>query len=379
MTARFLLVTVSFVLALAASDPADAITINGVDYALLGRCKIGMENGPVKITGNIAVNEACGVQDGLLHIAAHNTVTGTATANSMFLGTNASVSSCEFNKSVGGNPAVACGVQGPAALPITAWPAGIPLPIPVVSIGTTNILCPPSCSPAPGSYRDITVASGATLTLSPGVYNARNVTVGNQAALNGSGAQLNLHETGSFVTEARAKINDVTVTSVKGQANFNAGGLGSTAEVIKTGNAAEVTNAIFYAPFARMHLHQAGTFTDFEGIAVLVVVEPVTIVNEARRSDCACIGSIAKTPGSIVLSSGCHLDSPTNQFFVSPTCVLDVNASCPGANCFSVTAQAGATESTATLNVPAVTAGNYHVIVRTPSGAFCTTQTVPLP
>ncbi len=72
MTARLLLGLL--LLALASPPPAQAITVNGVDYALFARCKIGMENGPVKITGNIAVNEICGVQDGLLHIGAHNTV-----------------------------------------------------------------------------------------------------------------------------------------------------------------------------------------------------------------------------------------------------------------------------------------------------------------
>lgn len=381
MRTKILIGALALLGAIAFVVPAGAVTINGVDYALFARCKIGMENGPVKIDGNIAVNEICGAQNGFLHLGINNVVNGTATANNMFFGGGAKVTKCEFNNSTGGDPNTVCGTQAPAVLPITTWasqpnnPGGIPLPIPTVTVGANNVLCPPDCSPAPGDYRDIRVKDNATLTLAAGTYNARNVLVEFNATLTGAGSTSTaLNLTGTFGTEPGANINGVTITSVNGQ---NQGGLGTTAEVIETGNLTTVNDAVFYAPFGRMHLHQGGTFLNFEGIAVLITVEPVTITRPEGR--CACIGAVADGGQTIDLSQGCHLNDPTIEFFVSTTCAIDAFASCPGANCIAATAQAGATDTTATLTKPAAPAGNYHVIVRSAGGAFCTVQTVPIP
>jgi hypothetical protein len=359
-----------FVCVVAAVTSAGAVTINGTDYVLFARCKLAMENGPLKITGNVAVNEDCGVQNGLMMVGVNNTINGTATANRMFLSHGSSITTCNFNESKGDATQV-CGSSGPANIPITNWPAGIPLPIPVVNEGTETVVCPPECNPAPGSYKEIRANDNATLNLSTGTYDAKTLKVAAGATLNGNGAAVNL--TGSFLTENQAIINDVVITSIKGQ---DSGGV--SIAVIKTSNSAKVNNSIFYAPFAYMHLKTGGTYTNFEGIALLIAVEPITIEGEPTPA-CACIGAVADGGQTIKLSQGCHLSAAGNQFFVSTTCAIDANASCPGPGCIPATLQAGATDTNATLNKPAAPAGNYHVLVKNTGGAFCTAGTVPIP
>lgn len=382
MRTRMLVVALAVLSALAFVVPAGAVTINGTDYALFARCKIGMENGPISIDGNIAVNEICGTQQGFLHLGINNIVTGSATANNIFFGNGSQVGICNFNNSTGGNPGLVCGAQNPAVLPITNWFTGIPLPVPAVIPGNQDVVCPPDCNPVPGDYQDIRVKDNATLTLSPGgVYNARSLLVEFGATLNGNGAAVNLKN--GFTSEALANINDVTITSTNGVTSVNpllcsgANGLGTTAEVIETGNGTKVSNSIFYAPCGRMHLHQSGEFTNFEGIAVLITVEPVIIKNE-ERAVCACIGTVTKDAqnNTLLLAQGCHLNAPNLSFFVAPTCPTDPTV-CPG--CTPATRQAGATDTTATLDIPVVAPGTYRVVVQSTGGSFCTKDTVSLP
>jgi hypothetical protein len=370
MRTRLLVGTLAALAALAFVIPAEAIVINGVDYALFGRCKIGMENGPISIDGNVAVNEICGTQQGFLHIAINNVITGSATANNMFFGTNAQVGTCNYNNSTGGNPNAVCAAQNTPInppLPITAWP---PLPVPTVTPGNTDVVCPPDCNPAPGNYRDIRVKDNGTMNLSPGVYEARSFKVGSGGTVNGNNAEVNL--TGSFGTEGVATINDVKITSIFGQ---NVLPIGSTAEVMEPGLGAHLNNVVLYAPFARMHLHLGGVYTNFEGIAVLIAVEPIIVQNE-ERAVCACIGNVTKGEGTLLLTDGCHLNAPNLNFFVAPTCPTDP-ATCPG--CTAATRLPGATDTTATLQTPAVAPGTYRVVVQSTGGSFCTNATVSLP
>jgi hypothetical protein len=375
MRTRVFLGALAFLCALAFVVPAGAVTINGVDYVLFAQCKIGMEDGPTNITGNIAVNEACGVENGLLRIGAHNIVNGTATANRMFFGTGASVTTCQTNASAGGSADNVCGnippdlIPFPVALPITAWP---PLPVPVVVPGATDFVCAPftTCPLPAGAYRDIKVRDGATLNLdTAGTYQARSLLVETAATLNGNGSSVNL--TGGFNTEPNANVNDVTITSIKA----------GTAEVIEVGNGSHINNSVFYAPFARAHLHQATLGQGVEVIAVLIIVEPVTLTPPPPRG-CACIGELAKGQGTIELSNGCGLNIPQDTFFVSQTCAIDASVSCPSATCIQATLKTPPppTDDTATLNIPAgLISAPYHVIVVSPGGQFCTTSTVSLP
>ena len=363
MRTRLFLGSLVFLIALAFVLPAGAANINGTDYVLFARCKIGMEDGPTDITGNIAVNEICGTENGLLRVGAHNQVHGTATANRMFLGTNSQVDACEFNTLTGGNPA-ACGTTAAATLPITAWP---PLPVPVVVPGAADFTCAASttCNLPAGAYRNIKVRDGATLNLDiNGTYQAKTLLVENLATLNGNGSAVNL--TGSFNTEPGATINDASITSIQS----------GSAEVIETGNATVLNNVLLYAPNARAHLHQGTLGQGTEVVAVLIVVEPVKLTPPPPRG-CACIGEIAKGQGTIALSNGCGLNIKQDLFFVATTCAI----TCPGAGCTAATLAAPApTDDTATINIPAgLAAGDYHVIVVSPGGQFCTGATVPLP
>jgi hypothetical protein len=275
MRSKIVLGLLAFAVALVFVVPAGAINIGGTEYLLFGRCKIGMENGPIFIDGNVAVNEICGLQNGFLHIGVDNVITGSGTANRIFFGTDASVGVCNFNQNAGGNANNVCGAQNAAVLPITAWP---PLPIPTVTPGATDVTCTGNL--AAGSYRNIQVPNNATCTLQ-GNVDARAVIVGTGGTLNGG---FNLNLTSTFNTEPGAIINNVNITSVLGVLSGNtcigANGLGSTAEAIETGNNTVVTGSVFYAPCARMHLHQGGDFSSgFEGIAVLITVEPVRITD----------------------------------------------------------------------------------------------------
>lgn len=373
MRTRVLLGALAFLCALAFVVPAGAVTINGVDYTLFAQCKIGMEDGPTNITGNIAVNEICGVEQGFIRIGAHNIVNGTATANRMFFGTGSSVTTCKFNFVTGGNAEAACGNIPPdpippgAVLPITAWPPAALGPIPVVNPGAANFVCQAfqTCNVAAGAYRDIIAKDNSTLNLdNAATYDARNLYIENGAILNGNGSSVNL--TSIFNTEPNATINDVKITSIK---------VGTT-EAITVGNNSVINNSILYAPFARAHLHQATFGQGVEVVAVLIIVEPVKLVPPPPRG-CACIGEIAKNQSTIDLSNGCGLNIPQNLFFVSLTCATV----CPGPDCTAATLAAPApTDGTATLNIPVVPVpGDYHVIVVSPGGQFCTAATVPLP
>jgi hypothetical protein len=353
---------VAFFCALAEVVPADAVTINGVDYVLFGKTAIKMEDGGTNVPGNVGVNDV----GGLLRIGANNSISGTATADRMFFGTGAQVTSCEFNTSTGGNPNTVCGTQSAASVPITAWP---PLPVPLVPscVDTQpDLVVPPngSASPSPGCFGDIRLRDGATLTLSPGTYNFRSVRLETGSTLDGNGAHVNVK--GSLITEPSVTINDVTLTAVAA----------GTFEAIVIGNSSSVNSSVLYAPNARMHLHQGGIYSNSEFVAVFITVEPIQ--STVPTSGCACIGAIASSDSTIQLTNGCHLSLPGNDFFVTTTCAIDAFVSCPGVTCFAATVQPGATDTTATLHKPNVPAGNYHVIVRS-LGAFCTAATVPIP
>jgi hypothetical protein len=379
MRTKALLGILALASALAFVGPADAITVNGVDYALFARCKIGMENGPISITGpnaNVAVSEICGAQNGFLHIGVNNVIEGTAIANNMFFSNGASVGTCNFNNSTGGNPGVVCGAQNspvpPPFNPITAWP---PLPVPVVTLSATSVLCPPTCNPAPGNYRDIRAKDGASLNLAAGTYNARNVLIESGATLAGAGVNATfLNLTGVFNTEPGANINDIMITSILGQ---GLPGIGSSTESIETGNGTQVQRAVFYAPFSRMHLHQGSTYDTFEGIAVLITVEPITITG-GDQAICACVGTIQLVGTTVELRQGCHLNLANLTFFLAPAPNCPTNpAACPG--CTMVTRLPGASDTQADLDVTGVAAGQYRVVVQSSGGSYCTAQTVTVP
>lgn len=352
---------VAFLSAIAFVAPAHAINVGGIEYAIFGKTTVKMEDGAfTQIQGNVGVNDV----GGLLRVGAQNSILGKAVSDTMFFGSGSSVTDCLFNTSTGGNANAVCGTQAATPpLPLGAWP---PLPVPTVTPCLPNVIVPVggTLNLAPGCRQDVRVRDGGTLILSAGVYEFKSLRLETGSFLHGNGAVINL--TGIFVTEPAVNISGVTLTTVAT----------GTFEGINIGNSSTVNNSRFYAPFSRMHLHLGGVYQNSDFIAVFITIEPIQIIVTAEG--CACIGDIAKSGATILLSNGCHLnaDPATTQFFVSTTCAV----TCPGAGCIAAIVAPGATDTNATLSfaVPPPV-GDYHVIVVTPGGAFCTAKTVPLP
>ena len=116
MLNRIALGTLLVLCALALVTPAGAVTVNGVDYILLGRIQILMENsadcdplpantlGCMILTGNIGVSDP----NGTLKIGANNIINGTATAHHIAFGTNSHITKCVFDVASGVDPATVC-------------------------------------------------------------------------------------------------------------------------------------------------------------------------------------------------------------------------------------------------------------------------------
>ena len=239
------------------------------------------------IDGNVAVNEICGQQNGFLHIGIDNVITGSGTANRILLGGGADVGVCNFNLNAGGIPANVCGAQNAAVLPITTWP---PLPIPTVTPGVTDVTC--NGNLAAGGYRNILVPDNVTCTLL-GNVDARSVIVGNGATLDGGGFDLNL--TTTFNTEPAANIKNVNITSVLGvisgtQTCSGSNGLGSIHRGHRNWEQRCCNRFGLLCPLCAVgSSHQGGVFSKgFEGIAVLITVEPVRITDGVNKIFCEC-------------------------------------------------------------------------------------------
>ncbi len=369
MRTRVLLGALAFLVACAFVAPAGAMNIGGTDYVLYGKTAVKMEDGPVVINGNVAVNDA----GGLLRVGAGNKIFGTATADRMFFGTGSQVDVCEFNTSTGGDPVAACGnippdpnPPGAGPFPLNAWPPqAVPVSFPV---SASNQVCPAggALALAPGNYGELDVKDNCVLTLGAGDYNFKKVRLQNGSTTDGAGSTATfVNSNGSITTEPGVTINGVKMTTV------NSG----TFEAIVIGNASTLNDVVLYAPNARMHLHQGGVYSGFEGVAVFITVEPV-IITPPPPQGCACVGEIEKSGTTIKLSNGCGLNNTNNTYFVDTVC-----EACPGgAGCNAATVAPGATPTSATLNIPAgLPAGDYHVIINSPAGSFCTSATLALP
>jgi hypothetical protein len=375
MLNRIALGTLVILCALALVTPAGAVTVNGVDYILLGRIQILMENsadcdplpantlGCMILTGNIGVSDP----NGILKIGANNIINGTVTAHHIAFGTNSHVTECRFDVSSGVDPATVCGtIVSPlpaGTLPIVAaWPPGPLGPVTVdpcvntaanvtVAAGATQGL-PPGC------YRDIRVNAGGTLNLGVGTYNIRNVRLIAGANLHGNGATANVRDL--FITEAGVTIDNIVIKS-PGSAGF------SVTEFINIFNGSNLSNVVLYAPTAGIHLHTGFTGNNIEAVANFLTVEP-GIVNNAPGVVCACFEGVALVGTNVLLSGGHQLNDPGNKFFLSPTCD-------PAAG-VQVTATA-VSDTNATLDVTGKTTTGRHVIVQSTAGTFCSATTLP--
>ncbi|MGE5827380.1 MAG: hypothetical protein ACM30G_03335 [Micromonosporaceae bacterium] len=272
-----LAVALAFTILATATGSSEAAVIGGTDYVLFAKKNIKMEDGPVNITGNIAVNNPTG----FIRIGAHNVITGSATANEIRFGSFSQVTgTCEYNSSTG---PVDCGnIINPAGVPIvTPWPP--PSPLGDVSVPSCVNTEPDKTVPAgvslalgPGCYGDVRVRDGATLNLGAGTYNFKTLRLESQSITSGGGATVNVQ--GAVVTEPGVTINDVTIRTA------------ATVGVVMTiGVHAELTTVLLYAPYAKIHLFTAGEYTGTEVVAKAIVVQPLTILPPTAPAPLTCI------------------------------------------------------------------------------------------
>ena len=380
--------------ALAFVTPAGAATVNGVDYLLLAKNQILMENSDkcsnpppnpttlhcMYLQGNVGVSDT----NGRIRIGANNIISNaagnaTVTAHEIVFGSFSKVDICRFDISSGADPATVCGtIVSPlpaGTLPLFAgWtPTSGPLgPVPVepctntatsftVAAGQTASLPFPGPNATPGCYKVVTVSAGATLNLSAGNYKIQLLKVLAGATINGAGVNATTVNVQSpMVTEAGVKLNDATFESPGTPAFF------SVKEFLSIGNFSTVTNVVFYVPSAAIHLHLGTVGNNFETIANFITVEPI-VVETGTLVVCACFEGMQLSGNNVLLSGGHKLNDPGNKFFLSPTCDpaagVQVNAT-------------ASTDSTATLDVTGKSPAGKHVIVQSSAGTFCSATTL---
>jgi hypothetical protein len=380
--------------ALAFSTPASAAVVNGVDYLLLAKNQILMENSDkcpnpppnptalhcMFLQGNVGVSDPNGrIRIGANNIISNAAGTATVTAHEIVFGSFSKVDICRFDISSGADPLTVCGtIVSPlpaGTLPLFAgWtPTSGPLgPVPVeactntatsvtVGAGLTASLPFPGPNATPGCYKVVTVNAGATLNLSAGNYKIQLLKVLAGATINGAGvAATTVNVQSPMVTEAGVKLNDMLLESPGTPAFF------SVKEFLSIGNFSTVKNVIFYVPSAAVHLHLGTVGDNFETVANFITVEPI-VVETVNVVACACFEQMVLSGNNVFLSFGHKLNDPGNKFFLSSTCDpaagVQVNAT-------------ASTDSTATLDVTGQVTAGKHVIVQSTAGTFCSATTL---
>lgn len=372
MPHRILVVMLGLFAALALATSASAITVNGVDYVLLAKRHLHMENstsGGTRITGNVGVSDA---DDAHMHIGAHNSIEGTAIAHTIIFGSFSLTTTCRFDirSGVVPNPpnSICKSVETPlpaGTLPlVAAWPPGPLGAVPIepcvntapnftVPIGATVPL-PPGC------YRDVRVNNGGTLNLESGNYIFRNLRLLHGSTLNGASQLVNVQNL--TITEPNVTINDVAIHTP-----------GTVGEEVQILHYSRLKDVQIYAPNATVHMHVGIIGVNVEVIADSIDIEPMTLT---REENCGCFEDLAKSGTTIQITRGDRLNL-VQTYFLATTC--DVSACPNGTTCFEVPALPGGTATSATLDVHAVTAGAYHVIGRWASGTFCSADKIPIP
>ncbi len=287
MRMKVCLWSLAFLVSCAFDVPAGAMNIAGTEYAIFAKTNLKMEDGPLVITGDVAVNDP----GGLLRIGAAGKIFGTASAAKTFFGTSSTVIDCEFNSSTGGSPGAVCGSQAPAVVLVSAWP---PAPVPPVPVNNKNQICPVNgtLTLAPGTYGELDVRDKCRLTLSAGTYAFKKVRLQTGARVDGNGATVNVK--GAIASEPTVTINDATMVSV------NAG----TFETIIIGNNSILNNVVLYAPNARMHLRQGGVYTNVQAVGLFITVEPITMIRPAATCAPSEAATLPSEVGSFRAAAG---------------------------------------------------------------------------
>ena len=204
---------------------------------------------------------------------------GLAKAHNIVFGTLSETDTCEFDISSGvaPNPPVCHTKSSPASLPIivAAWPPGplgaVPVDPCVATAANVTVAAGATLSLSPGCYRDIRVNAGGTLNLSAGSYVFRTLVLLAGATLNGNGATANVQS--STTTEAGVSLNDVTINTpgtTTGQ---------SETEFINIGRSSLLQNVILYAPTSAITLQSGTTVLNSKVVANFIVVEPIIVTS----------------------------------------------------------------------------------------------------
>lgn len=379
MFKRIALGTLLVLCALAFVTPASAVNVNGVEYVLLAKSQILMENSkdcePVPpdtlgcfiINGNVAVNDL----DGIMKIGANNIINGTATANHIVFGTNSHITTCVFNTSSGVPAASVCdNIVSPipaGVLPIAAWPPGplgaVPVDNCVNAAANVTVAAGATQALAPGCYRDVRINAGGTLNLTPaGAYVFRTLRLIAGSTLNGEGSTATSVNVQSLtITESGVKINGVTIKS-PGTVGF------SVTEFIKIFNNSVLTDVILYAPTSGIHLHTGMSATGLEAVANFITVEPIIVEGVIESAVCPCVETVDLLGTNLFLGGGHKLDDPNNRFFLS--------ADCDPAGKPEVFRTASS-DTTATLDVTGQVTTGKRVIITNTAGSFCSSVILP--
>lgn len=372
MVKRVLLGTLALLCALALVTPANAATVNGVDYVFLARIGALIESGSTVIQGNVGVSDPLGQ----LNIGAHVTINGKAIAHKLILGSFAKITTCEFDITAGvaPNPPVCGTAITPASLPIFAGWAPNSGPLGSVPINNcvnagANVTVPANTAQAlaPGCYKDVRVNGGGTLNLSAGSYVFKTLRMIAGSTLNGNGATVNVQSL--TISEGDVTWNNATIET-PGSAAF------SVTEFISIGPNNRFNNVVLYAPSAAIHVRGGSQGTNFEAVANFLTVEPVQFNNETPP-ECGCFDTVTDGNNSVTISGGENL-TKVQKFFLSTSCDVTTCVA-PGCNEIPAGNVNVVDNANATINTTGVPNGTYKVVGQWSSGTYCNNTTVTVP
>lgn len=269
---------------LASPGPAAAVSFNvpgcgpGV-FTVIAQTKIGFENGPVDLTGNILVTK----DDGLVAVGAHNKIHGTLIADKIFLGTGAVVDTCIADSITG--PGTCTTVSGtfsaaPAECKVFDF---VPPPIdPCVNAALlVNVPAGQTESLPPGCYGFVRIGLGATLNLDAGIYFIRELRLLGGATLEGAtpGPRSRLLIKGGVTAGPGAAFSHLDVLTAS---------VGGNAESLVFGNGVTFSDVEAIAAGSTVHVHTSSVSDSSAFAGVRVVIEPATFRSVEEPVQCTC-------------------------------------------------------------------------------------------
>lgn len=381
MRSKILIAVLSLVCTLGFALPASAIVVDTnaggnnclgiVDFVLLAERTIQMEGGPVKITGNIGVNQpksVTGINESI-HVGQFNQIFGTALGDRVFSGNTAShIDVVEANLLTGAgdvgtvNVPTTCSFPFIANLGVLTGVTGLDFscltgvnngPVTVPANGTSGPL-------APGCYTDVNVGANATLTLSPGAFTFNTVTTGIGSTLASTGAST-LAVKGLFKSGSGSTVSGLLIR------------VAATTGEVQIGNNSTFDATIF-APFTTVHIRQGATYSG-EIVGKKIIVEPSENVTPPLDK-CPCVKTFSfavEAAKEILTINGVDLTGVT-EVRLSTAATCDTTTGLALLPPYQLQ-----NDGQIKIDVGAVPAGTYHVISVSAANTCCTNATVTIP